>query len=257
MARRNRRVRLEIAVIVILAGALLPPGHALRLGALSLIGLGVLGVYGNTPYMPGAGNALGQALLFWFYILLFGAITLGLMARWIWSLWRGPDGWMLSWRVPAALDLGLIALAMVIPAGMLAVVLGDGLAGSDAPLRMHLILLAICASLGLGAFWLPKVARAAELGFALTLAAITVDSMRLDGQLHSQLPATGYCLAIGPDHLPPDQVPPLMGLTAPKPIVRVILSDDRTRAERWSFRGHRFVRDGTQSQEPPCTPTPP
>ncbi|MFZ1483087.1 MAG: hypothetical protein WAT25_20195 [Paracoccaceae bacterium] len=247
---------MEYAAIVLLAGLLLPPGYALRLAALALIGLGILAVYQRATYSVGAGQVLDETMLFWVFILLFALVAVGIGLREGLKRGRGVTGWLVSYHVQAAVDYGLIALFMAIPAGMLAVVLGDGLAGSEAPLRVHLILLAICAALALWSLWLPRLARAAELGFALALAAIVADSMRLDGQLRAHLPQKAHCLAIGPDNLAMDQLPLLMGLTAPKPILLVTGSGEAQDIHRWSFRGHEFVRSAAPPDGPPCTPQP-
>jgi len=226
-----------------------------------LIGLGVLGVYGNTPYMPGAGFGIGLALLFVFCILNFCAIVLGLALRWgMRRLFKGAsseDVWMFSWQVVPWVDLILMALFMVIPAGIIAMILGSALAGSESPLAVHLVLLVVWAAMTLGAFWVPdRRVMAAGVGLSVALAVITVDSMRLGSQLRAALPEGDYCLAIGPDHLPLDQVPRLMGLTAQKPILRVTGAGDRAEVRRWSFRYHGFVWGGREGNGLPCLAQP-
>lgn len=247
---------MEFLLILPIAGLVLPPRYSLRLGAAGIVALLALSVYGNTPYLPGAGHALGEAILARFAILFFAAIFLGIVLRWLWNWWHRIDMTPTDLEAPLA-DQALAFLATVLPAGMAALWLGAALSGNTAPLRTHLLVLAGLAAVALGSLVLAKgVIRAGLLGFAAFLALIVADSMRLDRQIQAQLPKdTPYCLAIGPDFLSRDQTPPLMGLTAPKPILLVTDNQDRRETRRWSFRYHGFVRNGTSNAGPPCTPT--
>lgn len=245
-------------LILPIAGLALPPRISLRLGAAGIVALLALSVYDSVPYDPGAGHDLGEAILAGFAILFFAAIFLGIVLRWLWNWWHRIDMTPDDLEAPLA-DQALAFLAMVLPAGMVALWLGAALSGNTAPLRTHLLLLAGLAAAALGAHVLVRgVVRAGMLGLAAFLALIVADSMRLDGQIQAQLPKDApYCLAIGPDFLSRDRAPPLMGLTAPKPILLVTDNQDRRETRRWSFRYHGFVRDGTGNAGPPCTPAPP
>jgi hypothetical protein len=66
-----------------------------------------------------------------------------------------------------------------------------------------------------------------------------------------------YCLAIGPNRLPAAKAPPLMGLTAPKPILLLVDRGNRPEVLRWSFRGRIFVEGGAPPRDIACTPASP
>lgn len=258
---------MEAALILPALGLVLPPRYALRLAALGVIAIVAFAVYGNTTYDPGAGHAIGVVILGGFAALYFGAILAGLGARWLWHLWRGaPDGpgkWSFAdLSVPPAVDQFLAGLTMLVPAGLVALALGTALAGSSHPLLVHLGLLAACLSLGgIAVVLLQGMARAAAIGLALWMAIIVSDSMRLEGQVIAdaarQAGSLPMCLAIGPDGLGPDQLPPLMGLTAPKPILLRVGDTEPPRLLRWSFRWHGFVRGGIRDQDVRCLPAQP
>ncbi|EEW25180.1 hypothetical protein [Rhodobacter ferrooxidans] len=242
-----------------LAGLVLPARHALRLGALGVIALMTFAVYGNAAYHQGAGYALGVAMVGTFFALVFGAIVAGLIASGLWQAWHGNWPAAADPAMPPALDNLLIAVAMVVPAGIAALALGSALAGNAHPLAVHLGLLAALATLALvTTFGLHGLVRAAALGFCLWLAVIVADSMRLEGQLLADAarikPDLPRCMAIGPQGMPLAQVPPLMGLTAPKPILLHIADPTRPRFLRWSFRWHGFVRGGIRAEDLRCTP---
>lgn len=247
---------MEGLLLLPFAALIPPPRHALRLGLAGMAAALALTVYSNIPYNPGAGAALGEAFLALFALLFFGSVLLGIVARAVWRSWQGNPLTPEDFSAPRT-DRALMAFAMVLPAGTAALWLGDVLAGNAAPLRTHLFLLAGLAGLALAAVLpLPGLIRAALLGFAAFAAGIVADSMRLDRQLSASLPPdTALCLAIGPDRLPRDQVPPLMGLTAAKPILLITQADGKLETRRWSFRWHGFVRDGSGQADPPCTPT--
>lgn len=247
---------MKALLILPLAGLLLPPRFALRLGGLGIVALLGLLVFGNTPYNPGAGHGLGLALIGFFVVLFFGAIIAGLIARGLWHAWRGTPIGPGDIAVPPALDQMLVGLAMAVPAGLAALALGQALSGHAGPLAVHLGLLAGLAALAVGsAFAARGMVRAAGLGLSLWLAVIVADSMRLERQLRADLPQDrAYCLAIGPDRLPPERLPPLMGLTAPKPIHLQIADPGHPRFLRWSFRWHGFVPGGLNPRDVPCTP---
>lgn len=143
---------------------------------------------------------------------------------------------------PLWIDGSIAALAMTLPAGILALWLGEVLSGSNFPVIVHLCLLASCLCLaGLGVrahgIW-----RGAALGMALCIALITVDSMRFGRMLRAGTPAGG-CLIFG-DHTATD---PLMALTVAKPVYW--LGDGKWL--RWSFRSRRFV-SGSGPHDPQC-----
>ncbi len=259
--------RMEATLILPLLGLVLPPRYALRLAAVGIIALLAFGVFGNKAYDPGAGHGLGLAILIWFVILFFGAILLGLAARGLWHLWRislddSAKPGLADLSVPPLLDQLLAGLAMIVPAGLLALALGDFLAGSGHPLLIHIGLLVAVLSLGVVALiYLDGLPQAATLGLSIWLAFIVADSMRLEGQMMAdvtrQAGALPQCLAIGPEALAPGQLPPLMGLTAPKPILLRIAHDGNARLLRWSFRWHGFVRGGINEADVRCLPAPP
>lgn len=253
---------METLLILPLTGLLLPAGYALRFGAAGIVALLALGVYGNTPLNPGAGHGYGVAILFMFFVLFFGGIAAGLVARGLWHAWRGRSVDLGDLAVPRLLDDLLAVLAMVIPAGLVAMMLGRALSGSTHPLAVHLGLLAGLAAAALGAVGgLRGLARAAVLGLSLWLAVIIVDSMRLEGQLRADAARMSSdrlrCLAVGPQGLPPDPAVPLMGLTAPKPIILHTADPSGPQFLRWSFRWHGFVEGGISAADVRCTPTPP
>lgn len=246
-------------LILPLTGLFLPARYALRLGALGIIALLALGVYGNTPSNPGVGHGYGVAMIFVFSVLFFGAIALGLIARGVWHGWRGAPLDPVDLAVPAFVDWLLLGLAMVVPAGLVGLTLGRGLSGAAHPLLVHLALLAALAAAALGAaVTIPGLARAAVLGLSLWLAVIVVDSMRLEGQVLAdaarRAPDLPHCLAVGQLGLPPDPDVPLMGLTAPKPIILQIADPSGPRLLRWSFRYHGFVKGGISAADVRCTP---
>lgn len=216
---------LPLLLLLSLIGLFLPPRFALRIGGVGVIlALSIL-VYFNTPYDPGAGHALGVAMLGSAFALFFGAILLGLVVRGVWALRAGPAQ-PIEYDC-RRLDQLLAAFAMVVPAGVIAMALGNRLSGGGHPLGVHLALLAGLA--GTAVFALMRtggLSRAALIGLALWLALITADSLRLDGQLRADLARvsqdTQSCLAIGPNAMPLDRAPPLMGLTAPKPILLLV-----------------------------------
>ncbi|MEZ5796026.1 MAG: hypothetical protein R3D63_00100 [Paracoccaceae bacterium] len=241
-----------------IAGLLLPPRYSLRLGAAGVVAVLALPVFDSAPADPDWGFALFWGSLWILFLAYFGAVVIGLALRRLWRWRHGVAPWSFDLSAPLA-DRALVFLAMALPAGIMALWLGSLLSGDTSPLRTHLLLLAGLAGLALSAA-LPVhgLVRAAVLGFAGFAALIVADSMRLDGQIQAQLPTDApYCLAIGPDRLPRDQSPPLMGLTAPKPILRVVAGQNRPETRRWSFRWHGFVRDGSGNPAPPCTPAPP
>lgn len=136
------------------------------------------------------------------------------------------------------------ALAATLPAGILALWLGEVLSGSNSPVVVHLSLLACClcvAGLGMRAH---GIWRGAALGMALCFALITLDSMRFGRMLHARTPAGG-CLIFG------DQTAtyPLMALTVAKPVYW--LGDGKWL--RWSFRSRDFV-SGSGPHTPQCPP---
>ena len=250
---------MEALLILPIAGLLLPARYALRLGALGLTTLLAIGIYDNTPLNPGAGQGLGLAMIFMFFVLFFGAITLGLVVRAIWGAWRSVALDPADLAVPALVDALLVGLAMVVPAGMFALALGNALSGNVHPLAVHLGLLATMAATSLASvFTLPGLARAAVLGLSLRLAVIVVDSMRLERQVLADvtrpLPDQPRCLAVGPQGLPPDHAVPLMGLTAPKPIILQIADPSGPQFLRWSFRWHGFVEGGISAADVRCIP---
>lgn len=214
---------MEALLVLPLLGLLLPARYSLRLGGLGIVALMAVAVYGNTPYDPGAGHGLGLAIIGLFVALFFGAIGAGLIARGIWHARRGNPVGPADLAVPPLVEELLIGIAMVVPAGIAAMVLGNVLSGHAQPLAVHLVLLAGLAALAaVAGLRMRGLLRGAVLGLSLWLAAIVADSMRLERQLMSNLQRNvGFCLAIGPDRLPLDEVPPLMGLTAPKPILLV------------------------------------
>ncbi len=246
---------MEASLVLPVAGLILPPRFSLRLAGAGLVALLGLAVYANTP--PGHdSDPFGDALLVVFAMLFFGAVLLGILARGVLRSWRGNPLTPEDFSAPRT-DRALMAFAMVLPAGIAALWLGDVLAGNAAPWRTHLFLLAGLAGMALAAVLpLPGLIRAALLGFAAFAAGIVADSMRLDRQVAALVPKDApYCLAIGPNRLPAAKAPPLMGLTAPKPILLVTQAEGRLETRRWSFRWHGFVRGGSGQADPSCTPT--
>lgn len=240
-----------------IAALVLPARFSLRLGAAVIVALIALGIYDSALYDPGAGYAPGEAILGAAVLLFFPAIVLGLILRGLWHLWQGNRIGRKDFAAPVA-DMVLAVWAMVVPAGAIALTLGDVLAGDANPLRTHLLLLAALAGLALLALFRTRgPIRAALIGFSLWPALIVADSMRFRHQIEAALPKDlPFCLAIGPDHQPVDKVPPLMGLTAPKPILLLTMTGDETDTRRWSFRWHGFVRDGTSRGAASCPPAP-
>ncbi len=248
---------MEALLILPLAGMILPARYALRLGGLGGIALLALGAYGNTPYDPGVGHGLGTAMIFMGFVLLFGGIAAGLVVRWGWHLWRRTALDLAGLAAPPLVDDLLAGLAMVVPAGLVAVMVGSALSGNLHPLAVHLGIFAFLAAVALASgVRLRGLARAAVLGLSLWLAVIVADSMCLERQLLADaariLPDQPRCLAIGPQRLSMDQARPLMGLTTPKPIL--LRAADGNRVLRWSFRYHGFVKTGIDPQDVPCTP---
>lgn len=103
--------------------------------------------------------------------------------------------------------------------------------------------------------------RAGALGLSMWLAVIMGDSMQLQGQIAADaaliLQDRPGCLAIGPQGLPPGTGLPLMGLTAPKPIILLIADPRGPQFLRWSFRWHGFVRGAIAVAEVHCIPAMP
>lgn len=135
------------------------------------------------------------------------------------------------------------ALAMTLPAGLLALWLGTVLAGASHPLAVHLGIVAACligAALG---FTLTAPWRGATLGLALWMALITLDSMRFGATLTNATPADG-CLVFGDG----PATGMVMALTVAKPVSW--LGKDGQWL-RWSFRSRAFVW-GSGEVKPVC-----
>ena len=225
---------------------ILPPRLALRLGGLGVVlGLDVI-VYGNVAYEPGAGSGLGQAMLAGLALVYFGTVAVSLAVG---ALWRGRSR---GPAVPRLLDPVLIVFAMTPPAGAIALIPGELLAGHSRPLAVHLGLAGVLAALSAAAFLIRSAAiRAAIWGLSLSLGLIVWDSTRLARQIAEALPERPHYLAFGPEGAPPPPMP-LMALTAPKPIL--LRLEGRATALRWSFRYHGFVRTGLKPDEVACRP---
>lgn len=246
-----------IVYLLSLLGLLLPPRFSTRLGLAGII-LGLIGwLYSNTPNRPGIGHSLGMAVVFGSYAVFLGAIFVGLLVRGLWAtVFRSPKPAQDHEIVPV-LDWLLVALFMALPAGVIGLTLGTLLAGSGSPLGTHVALLSsFAATAAIALRWIRGAGRAALLGLAVWLGLITGDSLRLDSQLRAELARYSVgqttCLAIGPDAVSLDNVPRLMGLTAPKPILLVTWSSDLREVRRWSFRYHGFVRTGIDPETIPC-----
>lgn len=237
-----------LLILPLCVGPFLPPRLALRLGGLGVVlGLDFI-VYGNVAYDPGAGFGLGEAMLAGLALLYFGAVGVSLAVG---AFWRGRSR---GPAVPRLLDQVLIAFAMTPPAGAIALILGNLLAGHSQPLAVHLGLAGVLAALSAAAFRSRSDAiRAAIWGLSLTLGLIVWDSTRLAAQIAEALPQRPHCLAFGPEGAPPPQMP-LMALTAPKPILLRVEGQGYQRVRRWSFRYHGFVRTGLKSEEVACQP---
>ena len=131
---------------------ILPPRLALRLGGLGVVlGPDVI-VYGNAAYEPGAGSGLGLAMLAGLALVYFGTVAVSLAVGAVWRCRsRGP-------AVPRLLDPVLIAFAMTPPAGAIALIPGDLLAGHSRPLAVHLGLAGVLAALSAAAFLIRSAA---------------------------------------------------------------------------------------------------
>lgn len=248
---------MEALLLLPVVALFLPVRYSLRVGGAVIVAVVAFGIYDSTPYDPGAGYGFGMTILVSSVLLFLGGILLGLILRGLWHLWRGNRIALKDLAAPVA-DRVLAGWAMVVPAGAIALILGEALAGDAHPLRTHLLLLAGLAGLALLAlFRAGGLLRAALLGLCLWLTLIVADSMQLQRQIEADLPKDlPFCLAIGPDRLSADKLPPLMGLTAPKPILLLTMTEDRTDTRRWSFRGHGFVRGASSFGAPPCPPPP-
>lgn len=224
---------LILAALTIALPRLCP--RLLILGAAALLNLGIYDRHGE----PGAGYALGMMIL---QGLGLGFVVVIVLA--------GALGWAVSGagpRIPAWLDGLGAALVMTVPAGMLALGLGQALAGSGAPWAMHVTLLTLCGLLTLGGLLIPDPWRGGALGLALWLGLITADSMRFEELL--ALPPEACLWVDGQD---PAAFRPLMALTVPKP---VILWQEGS-ALRWSFRGRAFTRDAGLPRSERACPAP-
>jgi hypothetical protein len=144
--------------------------------------------------------------------------------------------------LPRWIDEVSAALAMTLPAGLLALWLGDVLSGSAFPLEVHLGLLLCCLVLSGLSFRVRGLWRGATLGMAIWIAMVTLDSMRFGQMLRAETPVGG-CLIFGGQATRD----PLMGLTVAKPVYW--LGDGKWL--RWSFRSRGFVW-GSGPNDPRC-----
>ena len=240
-----------------LLGLLLPPRFSVRLGLASIILGLIVWLYSNTPYDHGAGHGLAMAMIFWAFAVFLGAIFAGSVAWGLWATISRPSEPVQDDGLGPILDQLLVALFMALPAGLIALTLGNLFAGSAHPLLVHVALLAsLAGTAAIALRWTSGAGRTALLGLAVWLGLITGDSLRLEGQLRAELANYAHgqtiCLAIGPDALPLESVPRPMGLTAPKPILLVTGASDLRKVQRWSFRYHGFVRTGINPTTIPC-----
>jgi hypothetical protein len=247
---------LGFAAIVLLAGAFLPSFLGLRLLAAALIGVGLVEVWERDFYSPGIGDTFGLMIVATILVLL----TVGVMARAAYraarvgSMALPPPDWIRT------LDRLLVIAAMGIPAGLTAMALGGLWAGSGYPVALHSSLLAgLAVSILAVWWWMDGHPRAAAIAFCTILGAITIDSLFLERQLRAEVlmfyADQPHCLSIGPTALSLDAASPLMGLTAPKPILLLVNGPSRPEVLRWSFRGHLFVGGGAPPRDVRCTPT--
>jgi hypothetical protein len=144
---------------------------------------------------------------------------------------------------PSSASTMVPALAMTLPAGLLALWLGTVLSGASHPLAIHLGLLATCLIGGALGFKVTAPWRGATLGLALWMVLITLDSMRFGATLTSATPAGG-CLVFGGGAA----TDPVMALTVAKPVFW--LGKDGQWL-RWSFRSRVFVW-GSGEVKPVC-----
>lgn len=215
-----------VLACVLGALALALPRRRLHLPILFLTALLTLWVYGGTARyaLPDSANA---------GYLVSATLGLSCFGMYLLSHYRPLPPWV---------DGVVAALAMTLPAGILALWLGEVLSGSEFPLIVHLGLLTCCFGLaGLGlrerGVW-----SGAALGMALCIGLVTLDSMRFGRMLHSRTPVGG-CLIFGDQTTPV----PLMALTVAKPVYW--LGDGKWL--RWSFRSRGFV-SGSGPYEPRC-----
>jgi hypothetical protein len=243
-------------LVPILAGLVLPTYIGVRVLILAFIGLGWLEVYEREFYDPGVGHTFGLMIVG----ALIGSFALGALVRGALRGALGPGMALPSPRWIFGVDRLLLIAAMGVPAGLTALILGAILAGAGRPVAVHVTLLAVLALTGVAA--LRKMTghpRAAALGFCAFLAGIVGYSMRMEPGFQAALRQNDapWCLSIGPRALALDQVPPLMGLTAPKPILLLVDRGNRPEVLRWSFRGRIFVEGGAPPRDIACTPASP